>query len=125
MAETKLRLTQTNLDAETNKLTSLADGTVASDAVNKGQLDTAVAGVVTEAKIKENEVPSGTIDGVNDTFTLAFTPVSDSSVKIYLNGQRLKITDDYTLAGDTITFVTPPKVVLSEPDKILVDYRTA
>lgn len=125
MAETKIRLTQTDLNADTNKIISLADGTVAGDAVNKGQLDAAVAGVVTEAKIFENEVPSGVIDGTNDTFTLANTPVSDSSVKLYKNGQRLKITDDYTLAGATITFVSPPKAAPGNPDVLLADYRIA
>lgn len=54
-----------------------------------------------------SEIPSGTINGSNATFTLAHTPAS-SSLMLYLNGARQKLTDDYTLAGAIITFVSAP-----------------
>jgi len=66
----------------------------------------------------DGEVPSGTIDDVNDDFVLANTPLT-GSVKVYQNGIRLKITTDYTISGTTITFVTAP----TTGDTILCDYR--
>jgi hypothetical protein len=40
------------------------------------------------------------------------------SLQLYLNGVRQKITDDYTISGTTVTFVTPP----TTGDKITADY---
>lgn len=55
------------------------------------------------------ETPSGALNGVNDTFTLANTPVTGTE-QVYLNGilQEPGGSDDYTISGDTITFNTPP-----------------
>lgn len=64
-----------------------------------------------------NEVPVGTIDGTNVTFTTASTPTA-SNVRVHLNGLRLKVTDDYTVSGNTITFVTAP----TTGSNLLVDY---
>lgn len=55
-----------------------------------------------------NETPSGTINGVNDTFTLAGTPNPSSSLTLTLNGQVLIQGSDYTLSGFTITMTTIP-----------------
>lgn len=55
----------------------------------------------------ENEVPSGTINGSNVNFSLTNTPISGTQ-KLYLNGMRLKATDDYTIASNTLTFTSPP-----------------
>lgn len=54
------------------------------------------------------EVPSGTVNGSNVTFTLANTPVSGSFVALTLNGLMQRVTTDYTISGVTITFVTAP-----------------
>lgn len=56
------------------------------------------------------EVPSGTINGSNVTFTLANTPVSGTEC-LYLNGllQNVGGGNDYTISGATITFVTAPE----------------
>lgn len=55
-----------------------------------------------------NEVPGGTINGTNDDFTLAASPVTNS-VNLYKNGIRLKGGGaDYTLSGLNIAMVTPP-----------------
>jgi hypothetical protein len=54
----------------------------------------------------DNETPSGTINGVNDTFTLANTVSPAASLSLYLNGQ-LQISgggNDFTLSGLTITY---------------------
>jgi hypothetical protein len=58
--------------------------------------------------IIDGEVPAGTINGSNVTFTLASTPATNS-LALYKNGIRLKAGGaDYTLSGATITFVTAP-----------------
>jgi len=65
------------------------------------------------------EVPSGTINGTNTVFTLAAAPVANSEA-VYLNGvrQRRGAGLDYTISGNTITFVVAPQA----GDSILVDY---
>src|SRR5712664_613045 len=56
------------------------------------------------------EVPVGTINGVNATFTLAHTVSPAASLKLFLNGQELIAGGtDYTLATATITMVAAPK----------------
>jgi hypothetical protein len=52
-------------------------------------------------------------------YYLANTPSSEDCVKLYLNGLRQKITDDYELDNDRIDFVSTP----SGTAKILADYR--
>ena len=55
-----------------------------------------------------NETPVGTIDGANDTFTLANTPATDS-LQIFLNGMyQTGGGEDYTLTGNSIVFVSAP-----------------
>jgi hypothetical protein len=58
------------------------------------------------ARLAINDVPSGAIDSVNDTFTLARAPSDTSQVMIWLNGQLLTQGPgyDYTIAGSTLTF---------------------
>lgn len=56
------------------------------------------------------EVPGGTIDGSNVTFTLANTPAT-GTLALYQSGQRLAGGGaDYTISGSTITFTTAPPV---------------
>lgn len=50
------------------------------------------------------EVPTGTINGVNDTFVLSVIP--PSFVNIFLNGQRLTEGVGFTISGNTITFAS-------------------
>ena len=64
------------------------------------------------------ETPSGTIDGVNDEFTAANT-FKTGTLRVFLNGSRMKITEDYTESGAVVTFVTPPEV----DSNILFDYE--
>lgn len=69
--------------------------------------------------IVDDETPVGTINGSNKAFTINNTPSPASSLKVYLNGARQRITEDYTLSGTTITFnVAPPTSSI-----LLVDYR--
>ena len=81
---------------------------------------------ITTAVLVTNEVPTGTANGVNTTFTLTYTP-SAGTVQLYLRGQRLEegdSTDGYTRTGLTLTIgsaITPPGAT----DNFLVDYRKA
>ena len=70
----------------------------------------------------DNEVPGGAIDGVNDTFTLAFTPIVGSQ-HLYKNGIRQKpgAGNDYTISGSTITF--EPGNIPIVLDTLIADYR--
>ena len=61
----------------------------------------------------DNITPSGVIDGVNVTFTLPHTPNPVSSLSLYLNGVFQTNGVDYSLSGNTITYVTPPSIVLA------------
>lgn len=56
------------------------------------------------------EVPSGSINGSNVTFTLAHTPGAATNVNCFLNGlqQRQGAGLDYTISGATITYLTAP-----------------
>lgn len=56
-----------------------------------------------------DEVPSGSIDGVNTTFTLAHTPNPSGSLILQLNqGFPAGGGIDYSISGDTITMVVAP-----------------
>ena len=79
--------------------------------------------VATEAAVGNfiySEVPSGTVNGSNTTFTLADTP-SSGTLQLYVNGFRFKVGagEDYTLSGATITMLTAPPT----NSIILADYR--
>lgn len=65
------------------------------------------------------EVPGGTIDGMNSTFTLAYTPLG-SSLALFLNGLYLTANSDYTLNGQTVQFMGP---VPQPGDTLIANYR--
>lgn len=67
------------------------------------------------------ETPSGVINGVNDTFTLANTPKA-GTVVLYRNGlrQQAGVAENYTISGDTITFVAGQEPQTGE--WIIADY---
>ncbi len=65
----------------------------------------------------DGEIPNGLINGVNGIFTISSTPI-EGSLRVYLNGLRLKNTVDYTRIGLTITMSTIPY----EDDILQVDY---
>lgn len=56
----------------------------------------------------KQEVPTGTINGSNTTFTLSESAHEQDSLMVFKNGLLQKYTTDYTLSGTTITFVTAP-----------------
>jgi hypothetical protein len=70
----------------------------------------------------DGEVPSGTINGSNPTFTLAHTPTI-GSVQLFKNGlrQRSGSGNDYTISTATITFESAS--IPQTGDILLADYR--
>jgi len=85
----------------------------------------------TLATVREviNEVPAGLINGVNAEYTLAHLP--DGLIKLYKNGQKIKLGLDYTILGQTISLIkivdgiTSPNPLISDgyEDVLLCDYR--
>jgi len=59
-------------------------------------------------EIFEQEVPSGTVNGSNTTFTLSSTPHSNKSVVLTVDGLIMGQTFDYSISANTITMVTAP-----------------
>ena len=62
------------------------------------------AGTVAGVGFVDNEVPGGSIDGVNTVFTLSQTASPPASIALYRNGILLKVNVDYTVSGTTLTF---------------------
>lgn len=56
----------------------------------------------------QTEIPSGTVNGVNLTFTLSALPYATASLELKLDGRPLYITTDYTISGTTITMIVAP-----------------
>lgn len=67
----------------------------------------------------DDETPVGTVNGTNKVFTITNIPSPASSLKVYVNGQKMTLTEDYTFSGTTITFVTAPPTT----SIIRADYR--
>lgn len=68
-----------------------------------------------------NEVPTGLINGFNNTFTTAHDFVAGKTI-VYLNGLRQRAGYDYTESGsDQIVFATAPSV----SDTLVMDYLAA
>lgn len=75
---------------------------------------------LTNSNFVIGETPSGTVNGVNVTFTLANTPVA-GSLDLYDQGIRLNVGagNDYTISSATITMLTAPLT----GEVLLADYR--
>lgn len=60
------------------------------------------------AQIQWNEIPSGSNDGANKAFTLAFAPSPPNTLMLFINGvkQRQGADSDYTLTGSLINLIT-------------------
>ena len=67
------------------------------------------------------EFPSGTMNGVNTAFTLANAPAPPSSLEIFRNGLLLKQGNDFTVYGNSLTFLAG--AVPQAGDALLASYR--
>jgi hypothetical protein len=72
------------------------------------------------ASFVTRETPSGTINGVNTTFTLANTPIVNTE-QVFLNGLLLEpgAGNDYTISGATITMLIVP----ATGDRLKANYQ--
>jgi hypothetical protein len=66
------------------------------------------------------EIPGGIVDGTNNTFTLA-NPPSGTSLALFRNGLYMLNNFDYTLSGQTITFLAGG--VPQPADTLVANYR--
>jgi hypothetical protein len=78
---------------------------------NGTAISAAVAGTdfMAPSNFVVRETPSGTINGVNTTFTLANTPIAGTEM-VFLNGilQEPGAGNDYTISGAAITYLAAP-----------------
>lgn len=76
----------------------------------------------TSSNFVTREVPTGTVNGSNATFTLANTPTAGTE-EVYVNGilQNVGVGNDYTISTNTITFLTG--AIPQTGDVVLVNYR--
>lgn len=81
----------------------------------------APAALPASATFIDAEVPSGTKNGNNTTFTLAGTPVPSSSLQLFVGGLLMTpgTAGDYTLGTATITMAIAP----GANDAMLAYYR--
>lgn len=62
---------------------------------------------ITTSTNHKDEIPAGSINNSNVTFSITFAPLS-GSFKLYLDGIRLRNLVDYTISGTTITMIIVP-----------------
>lgn len=78
------------------------------------------AGQCNPPAFSDAETPAGSVDGANNTLTLANTPLG-LSLMLFRNGLYLTPNFDYTLSGSTITFV--PGATPQSGDTLTASYR--
>jgi len=54
------------------------------------------------------EIPTGTVDGVNTSFTTSNNPIFTNAHLLFVNGILLVQGVHYTISGNTITMTTAP-----------------
>jgi len=98
----------TNYNAGNKQLKNLADGTLATDAVNKGYVDTQIA--LTDTNLAGFFKSTHTGNGTDNVFTLSFTPqTTEAEAYIVSIDGLVQVPDtDYTIGATAITFNTIP-----------------
>ena len=71
----------------------------------------------------DSEMPAGTLDGTNASFTLAETPSPPNSLNLYRNGVQLTAGLDYVVSGNALTFLLTS--IPQTGDVMLASYRFA
>jgi hypothetical protein len=88
---------------------NLTAGTGVTITNGSGSISIAVAtaSILAKSDFIVRQIPTGTVNGSNATFTLASTPVVGSE-SVYVNGilQNVGTGNDYTISGATVTFLT-------------------
>lgn len=77
-------------------------------ASGKVVLNTGTAVIEVGAATPVQETPSGTVNGSNQTFTLANTPTSNAAVLLWVDSVIQIQGTDYTIVGATITMTVAP-----------------
>lgn len=77
--------------------------------------------VFVTVNVVDFEIPSGTKDGFNTTFSLSNSPYPTSSLKVYKNGLVMMHNDDYFISGNIINFNTGS--IPKEDNNLFVYYR--
>lgn len=67
------------------------------------------------------EIPGGAVNGSNTSFTLANIPAPATSVELFRNGLLLQQSNDYTISGNSITFLS--SAVPQTSDILIASYR--
>ena len=98
--------------------TNVAGGTLGTTVITSTIVN-ATPGLLT-SNFVDKEIPSGSINGSNTTFTLANTPTAGSEHG-YLNGilQESGSGNDYTISGSVITYLVAPLT----GEKLRISYR--
>jgi hypothetical protein len=98
----------TNYNANNKQIKNLADGTLATDAVNKGYVDTQIA--LTDTNLAGFFKSTHTGNAVDNVFTLSFTPqTTEAEAYIVSIDGLVQVPDtDYTIGATAITFNTIP-----------------
>lgn len=79
--------------------------TLASMSASITSLTTQISSLTVSPVFVDGETPAGAVNGSNITFTLANTPSPATSLDLYRNGLVQTIGVDYTVSGNTITFL--------------------
>lgn len=79
-------------------------------------------GADTSGSFVDAETPTGLINGSNQVFTLAATPLPSTTLALYLNGIYLSAGIDFTITGNTLTFISG--VTPQTGDILRAFYRT-
>jgi hypothetical protein len=93
------------LNSSVNTLTAMVNALNSTVTSLTAQLNS-LAGSANNVLFQDAEIPGGTINGTNATFTLQFTPLTPGSLLLFKNGVMLRNGQDYTLTGTNITFAT-------------------
>ena len=103
------------LNATSYNYLSLSGQEITLEAID---YDTDITNKPTQTQFADKEVPSGLINSINTSYTLANTPTTGSD-HVFLNGILQDDSSDYGITGAVITFTIAPKT----GDKLVVTYR--
>lgn len=101
-------------------ITTPKDGQILQFNSSAGKWQNATIGNLIVTSAVTRETPAGAINGTNTVFTLASPPISGTEM-VYYNGilQDVGAGNDYTIAGNAVTFTFAPQT----GDKIRVSYN--